>query len=326
MVTTNELLAQQLLTLSSERDASPIVRGLAGFLGARSLKGVEQERREQLNAQREALAAALGGGIDPAAMEAIPIQGLQQALLARLKPQDPVALKEGERLVAPTTGETIAEGMANPLTEQKILTEEAQRKKFNLESKKLEKEIEGGLKDPAKIFTQARDLRKEFTGLSGEFIKQRDAYGRIQASAVDPSPAGDLALIFNYMKLLDPGSVVREGEFATASNSAGVPTIIRNMYNKVISGERLAPEQRKDFVDRSGKIYNTASKQQKSLSDQYSNLAIQAGLPPEEVAIDLGLVPVEIPSSQVPIQQPSTNLSDLTPEQLNELWRSADGD
>ena len=36
-------------------------------------------------------------------------------------------------------------------------------------------------------------LRKEFTTLSGDFIKVRDAYQRIKASAQDPSPAGDLS-------------------------------------------------------------------------------------------------------------------------------------
>jgi len=39
--------------------------------------------------------------------------------------------------------------------------------------------------------------------------------------------------------MLDPGSVVRESEFATAQNAAGVPDQVRNMYNKVLSGTRL---------------------------------------------------------------------------------------
>jgi len=34
------------------------------------------------------------------------------------------------------------------------------------------------------------------------------------------------------MKILDPGSVVREGEFATAQNSAGIPERIRAKYNR----------------------------------------------------------------------------------------------
>ena len=96
-------------------------------------------------------------------------------------------------------------------------------------------------------------LRDDFRSESKEFVKVRDAYGRILST--DASAAGDLALIFNYMKILDPGSVVREGEFATAQNSAGVPTRIRAQYNKIISGEKLAPETRADFLQQAQNLY-----------------------------------------------------------------------
>jgi hypothetical protein len=36
------------------------------------------------------------------------------------------------------------------------------------------------------------------------------------------------------MKMLDPTSVVREGEFATAQNAASIPIKIVNMYNKAL--------------------------------------------------------------------------------------------
>jgi hypothetical protein len=85
-------------------------------------------------------------------------------------------------------------------------------------------------------FDDAKDLRKEFVSASGEFVKIRDAFKRIQVSAQDPSAAGDLALIFNYMKMLDPGSVVRESEFATAANAAGVPDRVRNTFNRILRG------------------------------------------------------------------------------------------
>ena len=52
----------------------------------------------------------------------------------------------------------------------------------------------------------------------------REAYGRIHAAKdAPPSGASDIALLYGYMKVLDPGSTVREGEFATASNAGGIP-------------------------------------------------------------------------------------------------------
>lgn len=137
-----------------------------------------------------------------------------------------------------------------------------------------------------RVFKQTKDLRAEFTKNSGEFIKQRDAFSRIQASVEDPSAAGDLSLIFNYMKLLDPGSTVREGEFATAQNSAGVPDIIRAKFNKVASGERLAVAQRDDFTDRSNKLFNKAQKIQSNRIKQFKGIAERNKLPVEDVLLD----------------------------------------
>lgn len=132
--------------------------------------------------------------------------------------------------------------------------------------------------------------RKEFTSLPQvkAFSEQTSAYGRIIASAEDPSPAGDLALIFNYMKVLDPGSVVREGEFATAQNAGGVDQRVRSLYNNIISGERLTPEQRSDFADRATRLYQEADQQYRSLAGQYSGFATAAGLPVEQVIPDFG--------------------------------------
>lgn len=132
--------------------------------------------------------------------------------------------------------------------------------------------------------------RKEFTALPQvkDFANQTAAYGRIIASVEDPSPAGDLALIFNFMKVLDPGSVVREGEFATAANAGGVDERVRGMYNRVMSGERLTPEQRADFADRATRLYGNAQGQYKTIAEQYGKFATSAGLPPEQVIPDFG--------------------------------------
>lgn len=138
-------------------------------------------------------------------------------------------------------------------------------------------------------FDDSTKLRNEFIKGSGDYVKVRDAYNRIEASAADPSAAGDLALIFNYMKVLDPGSTVREGEFATAESSAGVPTQIRNIYNKVLSGQRLGEEQRADFLDRSKRLFAKQEASHKGYVDEYTRLAKQNGLDPSNVIVDFSV-------------------------------------
>jgi len=151
----------------------------------------------------------------------------------------------------------------------------------------------------------ALKLRVTYTSESKDFVVVRDAYNRIQASASDPSAAGDLALIFNYMKVLDPGSTVREGEFATAQNSAGIPDILRARYNKVQNGQRLADSQRTDFVDRSNKLFSAQQLQQQKINDNYSFLTKSAGVPPEFVVRDI------------------TSAMDSQTEALNNIYKSS---
>ena len=107
--------------------------------------------------------------------------------------------------------------------------------------------------------TQSDNLRGEVNKLAKElqFTDTFTAFNRIAASN-DGTPAGDLALIFNYMKMLDPGSTVREGEFATAQNAAGVPDRVRNAVNQLISGERLSDAQRKNFTEQAKLIFDKA--------------------------------------------------------------------
>lgn len=137
-------------------------------------------------------------------------------------------------------------------------------------------------------FDDVFKVRKDFEDNSKTFIDVRNAYGRVKASVVDPSPAGDLALIFNYMKMLDPGSVVREGEFANAQNSGSIPERIRAQYNNVLQGKRLSAAQRADFEDRSNRLFQDASEKQIQLQIRTQEFARAFGLDPDLTAPDLG--------------------------------------
>lgn len=110
---------------------------------------------------------------------------------------------------------------------------------------------------PTKDQTQKRVdvLRTTVDKFGKEFKTVEDAFARIRAVAEKPSAAGDLALIFNFMKMLDPGSTVRESEFATAENAAGVPDRLRNQWNKLRNGEKLGEVQRGDFLGQTEALF-----------------------------------------------------------------------
>jgi hypothetical protein len=159
--------------------------------------------------------------------------------------------------------------------EQKLMTPKDAITLYYSEASKL-----GGVgKERTKMIA---DARKEFTSLQRvkDFDKVANAYGRISASVKEPSAAGDLSLIFNYMKMLDPQSVVREGEFAAAAAAGGYGERIAAMVQKLKDGTLLTATQRADFVDRANKLYSEAESLYDNTRDQYITYATEAGFDP----------------------------------------------
>jgi len=93
-----------------------------------------------------------------------------------------------------------------------------------------------------------------------DFKNVKVSYNTILMAANNPSAAGDLSLIIAYMKVLDPGSTVREGEFANAENATGVPEKVKNFFNNWTKGEKLSKEQREDFVNQARTLVEAREK------------------------------------------------------------------
>lgn len=176
-------------------------------------------------------------------------------------------------------------------------------------SENQKKDAEKTRANQQKIFKLSSDLRKEFLSQSGEYQKVRDAYTRVKSSTENPSPAGDLSLIFNYMKMLDPGSVVRESEFQTAASAGSYGERIKAAVQRVGSGERLTDVMRRDFISKSNELFKGAERQHKRREKNYRGIAKKNNLPEDEVvvditeAIDFGTQKTENPVSQMTEEQ-----------------------
>lgn len=133
---------------------------------------------------------------------------------------------------------------------------------------------------------------------------------RVAASPIsneEATGASDIALVFNYMKLLDPDSVVREGEFATAESAGGVGEQVWGTYNRLLNGDRLTPEVRQQMIDAANKQYSAALSDPtlRRLNQYYKGLAERTGIP-------LGFL-LQLPEEQVrriEEQAPSTPTED----------------
>lgn len=165
-------------------------------------------------------------------------------------------------------------------------------------------EVVGDYRDPeppaGPNFNDEEALRDNFRMETSDYRLVEGHYARLQAAAQEPSAAGDIAMVYAFMKMLDPGSVVRETEYATAQNAAGVPDIVRNLWNRVLSGERLGEDQRADFLTQAGNTFAATQNVYNQTVARYRDLATQYQMDPNRVLGIGGVVPPSVGAPAAP--------------------------
>ena len=101
----------------------------------------------------------------------------------------------------------------------------------------------------------------------------QSAYSQIQQSLKMASPVGDLAGATKIMKLLDPGSVVRESELGMAMAASGAMDRLTNYASNVMNGTKLTPTQRIDFQKLADALYKESANQYNGKREEYKGIA-----------------------------------------------------
>lgn len=183
--------------------------------------------------------------------------------------------------------------------------------------------------EPPDTFKDEASLRGEFTKASAPYVAIRDAYNRLTAAAGDGTGASDIAMVYSFMKMLDPTSVVREGEYATAEQAGGIPASVLNVYNRLVNGERLPQSLRDQFLSQGAAQYQAAESSQTALVQQYQGLAQHYNFDPAGIALDMsagthvrqppaagGTMPVSAPGA------PALNLTGLDDAAADRAYES----
>jgi hypothetical protein len=184
----------------------------------------------------------------------------------------------------------------------------ARTNKLGVETKKAVLELENfkktGGADPAKIFEQEEKLRKEFQTRTKVYGELGTTFSNINASAKAKTGPGDIALITGFMKMLDPGSVVRETEFATARDTAGLYERLLNTSQKLQSGQlfTLDSKQRQEYVDLAQQYLKAAQKKADQDRKDLSAVVTNYKLNPDNV-----FGPEPVGGGRGPVNPPPAN-------------------
>lgn len=268
--------------------ATPLGAGLSGlgslFRTGASFLG-EQRAREQIGKTAKARAglreAAIPGlmgvpeGADPKAMA--------DALMRR------------ERRIheASLSGDPVLQPYARTLQEQ-AAAERALKMKLDQEDREAAAKAQAAKAAAEKKaaddrFSKAMDLRKEFMNApqTRRIIEVNEARMKVAAASGDGS--GDMALLYGYMKLLDPGSAVKGEEFESASKTEGIPGQILALRARIFADGMLPPQARANIKREAEIMYRAHSKTFDPTIKVYRDLAGRYGFDVDEIVPELGL-------------------------------------
>jgi hypothetical protein len=140
----------------------------------------------------------------------------------------------------------------------------------------------------------------------------RASYGQVLEGLKKSNAIGDLAAATKIMKLLDPGSVVRESELALAMQAGGLLDRVQNYANNILQGTKLSPEQRKEFASLADALFSVSLDAFNEKRNQYSTLASEYGFDINRV---VGREP-KIPELQKPVLETGVSLQDQARREL----------
>jgi hypothetical protein len=87
----------------------------------------------------------------------------------------------------------------------------------------------------------------QFKGISEDIGSAYMNYRQLIKALDAQTGIGDISSVFNYMKTLDPDSVVREGEFALAKDAAGLFERLSNIVTEAKTGKGLTTTARAEM-------------------------------------------------------------------------------
>jgi hypothetical protein len=149
-----------------------------------------------------------------------------------------------------------------------------------------------------------------------DFSDMKSAFSQVVSSLSQGTPIGDVAGATKIMKLLDPGSVVRESELAIAMEASGRMDRLQNYFSNMMSGQKLTPTQRDDFKALANELYAAAGQAYNAKRGEYEQFGNAYGF--KNLGTALG--PAANIPSLVRRLEPTTSGSQKKRRDLNDIF------
>lgn len=220
--------------------------------------------------------------------------------LQNIYSKDPEQAKKYMRYMMVNTDperfKTLNEALKNRVELQKTEAEtgklSAEELKIKAETDKLNQELQAlagnkSILPPEKRIEKEMQLQNAYVKRADDLTSAQRNYEIMRVSAQQRKGQGDYALITSFMKMLDPGSTVRETEFASARDTGGLWTSLKAMVEGWKSGDILDDTQRQEFLDLSKQYLDAAIERDKSVKKGLMPIINNYGLNPENIFVNV---------------------------------------
>ena len=155
-------------------------------------------------------------------------------------------------------------------------------------------------------FTNLRNINSDLQKAVKPFNEIRDGFRRIKYMYDNPSGVADYGLAVSFAKILDPGSVAREGEVRAVQNAgAGFVARLKNAENFFKGNGTLPPKVRKEIMKAAQSTYIDQLEIAKQAVSEAHKQARAVGIPVDMVF-------------KVVMPDPGTVISFLPTDDINE--------
>lgn len=296
--------AQALMQGSGRQYTTPLGAGLGGLADALRAgvgayrQGRAQEQMGELAKRRGAVVEAFG--MNPSASAVQRDEARRGRLLQRALQGSQQEFQAGQQ-----------EQRLEAEAEQQRLSRALQERMEGARAGRAQKQAEDAAAEERRKGEDA--LRRELGGLPEvkSFAEIDANYQAFKGAVKDTSGAGATTAIFTFMKLIDPGVAVMEGDVERIRKSAGPAAAYANIYDQVLKGNTLPPQVRKDLEAQADAIYKIRSDALTQRLGEYAEFARTRGLSPEAVRLR------RVPATQaLPVDaagQPTIDTAPATP-------------
>lgn len=150
--------------------------------------------------------------------------------------------------------------------------------------------------DPQQV-TMINSLRDDLRGEMTNINLVQDGAQTIATMYQNPGAVSDYALAVGFAKIVDPGSVAREGEVAAVANSGSMFGGFAEYLKNAISGTgRMPPEVRTEIAQLAARMANEKIAQGQAKLGKARETAGRYGIPFEDIYWGGELTPVNIPA------------------------------